>query len=61
MVEDLRVLREGELAQRLDVSKRTLQNWRAQRPTRGPKFIKVGAAVRYPVASLEAWLRDQGR
>jgi len=24
----------------------------------GPPFVKLGAAVRYPVAGLDAWLRE---
>jgi hypothetical protein len=31
----------------------TLRNWRAMRI--GPPFIKVGKAVLYPLAELEAW------
>lgn len=31
----------------------TLENWRAQRI--GPSFMKVGKAVLYPVAELDAW------
>jgi hypothetical protein len=31
----------------------TLRNWRAMRI--GPAFVKVGKAVLYPVAELDAW------
>jgi hypothetical protein len=31
----------------------TLENWRALRI--GPSFMKVGKAVLYPVAELDAW------
>jgi len=31
----------------------TLRNWRAMRV--GPDFIKIGKAVLYPQASLDAW------
>lgn len=35
------------------VSIGTLRNWRAMRV--GPTFVKIGKAVLYPVAELEAW------
>lgn len=38
-----------------EVSPGTLRNWRAMRI--GPSFLKVGKAVLYPVAELEAWDR----
>jgi hypothetical protein len=31
----------------------TLRNWRAMRI--GPAFVKIGKAVLYPVAELDAW------
>jgi hypothetical protein len=31
----------------------TLRNWRAMRI--GPGFIKIGKAVLYPIAELDAW------
>jgi hypothetical protein len=31
----------------------TLRNWRAMRV--GPSFAKIGKAVLYPIASLDAW------
>ncbi len=31
----------------------TLRNWRAMRV--GPAFVKIGKAVLYPVAELDAW------
>jgi hypothetical protein len=33
----------------------TLRNWRAMRI--GPAFVKIGKAVLYPVAELDAWDR----
>jgi hypothetical protein len=33
----------------------TLRNWRAMKT--GPSFLKLGKAVLYPVAELEAWER----
>lgn len=36
-----------------EVSEGTLRNWRAMRI--GPNFIKIGKAVLYPIAELDAW------
>ncbi|HTV26464.1 MAG TPA: helix-turn-helix domain-containing protein [Xanthobacteraceae bacterium] len=35
------------------ISVGTLRNWRAMRI--GPTFVKIGKAVLYPVAELDAW------
>jgi hypothetical protein len=35
------------------VSVGTLRNWRAMRV--GPAFVKIGKAVLYPIAELDAW------
>ncbi|MBR8000354.1 helix-turn-helix domain-containing protein [Burkholderia vietnamiensis] len=45
-----------EAAERLRVSKNTLSNWRVQ--GRGPKFIKLGRKVLYPLPELEAFERE---
>jgi hypothetical protein len=44
-----------EVSQRYrgEVSVGTLRNWRAMRI--GPTFVKIGKAVLYPTAELEAW------
>lgn len=38
-----------------EISVGTLRNWRAMRI--GPPFVKIGRAVLYPRAELEAWDR----
>jgi hypothetical protein len=38
---------------RREVSIGTLRNWRSMRV--GPGFVKIGKAVLYPVADLDAW------
>jgi excisionase family DNA binding protein len=53
------VLNELEAAARLGLSHRTLQMWRVRGI--GPRFLKVGRAVRYRLADLEAWLEAQLR
>jgi excisionase family DNA binding protein len=44
----------AEVQKRLQVSRAVLYRWR--REGVGPRAIKLGSAVRYPVADLEAWL-----
>lgn len=45
-------LTEQQLAARWQMSVRTLQNWRWQ--GRGPRYLKIGARVLYPVEEVEA-------
>jgi predicted DNA-binding transcriptional regulator AlpA len=44
----------AELGQRLSKSTAALANWRYL--GLGPRFVKVGKAVRYRVSDVEAWL-----
>lgn len=37
------------------ISVRTLSNWRASVPRRGPAYIKTGKVVLYPVEAVELW------
>ncbi len=48
------LLNESEVAQRLRVSVACVRRWRLER--RGPKFIKLGALVRYRPEDIEQWL-----
>lgn len=52
---DLKFLTPDEVAERYrgGVSVGTLRNWRAMRF--GPSFVKIGKAVLYPLAELDAW------
>ena len=54
-----RRLTEKEAAERLALSTRTLQQWRVRGG--GPPFLKLGAAVRYDAAALDAWADKQTR
>jgi len=54
-----RLLTEQQLAIELNVSVRTLQQWRFKGG--GPRFLKLGAAVRYDWAHVEVWLEGKGR
>lgn len=44
-----------QCAERLQMSERTLANWRVQ--GKGPPFVKKGR-VRYPESELVAWMRE---
>ncbi|TLM87227.1 helix-turn-helix domain-containing protein [Pseudarthrobacter sp. NamE5] len=48
-----------ELGRRLGKSSAALANWRYL--GLGPKFVKVGKAVRYRVSDVETWLQEQTR
>jgi len=58
-VQELQAMKESQVAAALQVSVRTLQNWRVEK--RGPRFVKVGYCVRYRLKDVESWLREQGR
>lgn len=51
------ILRVGEAAEQLGLSASTLNKWRTQ--GRGPKFVKMGRAICYRSADLDAWLAAQ--
>jgi predicted DNA-binding transcriptional regulator AlpA len=48
------LLQEDEVAQLLTVSVAALRRWRVER--RGPKYIKLGALVRYRRSDVELWI-----
>lgn len=50
----LLLLNEQQAAKALTVSVATMRRWRLLR--QGPKYLKIGASVRYRPADLEAWL-----
>lgn len=51
------LLTEREAAEFLAVSPATLNAWRTRR--QGPRYIKLGRAVRYQQADLAAWLESR--
>ena len=54
-----RLLTEVELSKILNVAVATLRRWRwAGHP---PRFLKIGAAVRYDPADIEAYVEAQRR
>jgi hypothetical protein len=48
-----------EVGQRLRFSVKTLANWAAQTPPKGPRFTKVGGKTRYDLADVIAWQEAQ--
>jgi excisionase family DNA binding protein len=49
-------LTEKEVAKQIKVSLASLRRWRLLQ--RGPRFIKVGALVRYRAEDLDQWLEN---
>ncbi len=58
-VDRVPLIDEDEAARLLAVSPRTLATWRVR--ARGPAFVKVGGAVRYRLADLEAYVASRLR
>lgn len=54
-----RLMPEGEAAQCLGVAVATLRRWRWA--GRGPKYAKIGAAVRYDAEELRAYVERSMR
>jgi hypothetical protein len=46
-------LNQIELSRRWNVSERTLERWRWLR--QGPKYLKIGGAVRYRIEDVESY------
>ena len=59
VAEQLRLMNEHEAAAILDLKPTTLRRWRWA--GRGPPFIKIGGAVRYDRADIEALVRSGRR
>jgi hypothetical protein len=55
LMEVIKYLTPEEVADRYrgEISLGTLRNWRSMRV--GPCFVKIGKAVLYPLAELDAW------
>jgi excisionase family DNA binding protein len=56
MIGRVPLLTPPEVASYLQVSEKTLANWRYL--GRGPAFVKVGRDIRYRESELERWLTD---
>ena len=52
---------EKELAARWELQPKTLREWRNRKDGDYPTFIKIGGAVRYPVAEVERYEKDRAQ
>ena len=63
--EDSRLLTEAQTCRYLQVSRSYLARARMEGPrngrTPGPPFVKLGRAVRYDIADLDAWIQEHRR
>lgn len=48
---------ESEVAEMTGMSIGSVRRWRLRK--QGPRFIKIGAAVRYRTADVERWLKSR--
>ena len=48
------LLNEKQLVSKLNISVASARRWRLLR--QGPKFLKIGASIRYRPEDVEAWL-----
>lgn len=53
----MQALTQRQLAARWQISPRTLEQWRWRGI--GPRYLKIGARVVYPLAFVEAWEADR--
>lgn len=58
-MQDTELLTVEEAAQRLKVSRHTLNRWRVE--GQGPPYLKYARVVRYVAATLDAWLIERTR
>jgi predicted DNA-binding transcriptional regulator AlpA len=53
----IHLLNEREVAKMLSLSVASVRRWRLLR--RGPRYLKIGAAVRYRLEDVELWLESR--
>ncbi len=51
----VRWLTRAQVADRTGFSMKTLANWAAMNPPKGPRFIRVAGRARYLFADVDAW------
>jgi len=51
-----RFVTRAELAQQIGIAPKTLANWAAEVPPRGPRITHIGRVVRYRQSDVDAWL-----
>ena len=59
LITDIQLLTESEAAEFLRLKPKTLSRWRWAGT--GPRFLKVGGAVRYELAALEGFIEESRR
>jgi len=55
--EAVQLLNEQQVSEMLGVSAASLRRWRLLR--RGPRFFKLGSAVRYSIEDVNIWLESR--
>jgi predicted DNA-binding transcriptional regulator AlpA len=53
------LLTETGAAEYLAVKPNTLAAWRCTKRVEGPRYVKMGGAIRYPLAELDAFIARQ--
>jgi len=53
----MKLLTTAQTSEYLNIPKGTLEQWRYL--GRGPKYLKLGNAIRYQIETLEAWIADR--
>ena len=51
------LMTDAQLCERMSVTSRTTLRWRSEGT--GPRFIRVGGAIRYDEADVDAWLASR--
>jgi predicted DNA-binding transcriptional regulator AlpA len=51
-----RLLNEHQVADSCSISVLTLRKWRSE--GRGPRYVKIGALVRYRPEDVDAWIQN---
>jgi predicted DNA-binding transcriptional regulator AlpA len=54
-----RLMTAADLAEHLGVSTKTIYNWRAQIPVKGPVGFVLSGSVRYYASDVQRWVKDQ--
>jgi len=53
------MLTEADAGAYLNISPKTLTAWRCTKRFEGPRYVKLGGAVRYPLRELDAFIERQ--
>ena len=53
------LLKDVQVAARMQLAVATIRRWRIE--GKGPRFVRLGGAVRYHVGDVEAWIEGGGQ